>query len=234
MTQETALSILKTGTNVFLTGEPGSGKTHVVSCFIAHLKKHGIEPAITASTGIAATHLGGMTVHSWSGIGIKKELSPSDIKRISSNKNISARIKKTHTLIIDEVSMLDGKTLIAVDRVCKEVRGSAVPFGGIQVILVGDFFQLPPVISRDNGPATTLFENEPMQFAFDSPAWTLADPSVCYLSEQHRQSERSFLELLSAIRSGSVLTEHRECLNQCLVTLSSRDANITKLFTHNE
>src|SRR3989344_1765839 len=234
MTQETALSILKTGANVFLTGEPGSGKTHVVSCFIAYLKKYSIEPAITASTGIAATHIGGTTIHSWSGIGIKKELSPSDVKRISSNKKVSARIKKTHTLIIDEISMLDGKTLIAVDQVCKEVRGSAAPFGGIQVVLVGDFFQLPPVVTRDNGPATTLFESEPMQFAFDSPVWTLADLSTCYLSEQHRQSERRFLELLSAIRSGSVLTEHRECLNQCLVTLSSRDANITKLFTHNE
>ena len=123
MTQETTLSILKTGANIFLTGEPGSGKTHVVSCFIAHLRKHGIEPAITASTGIAATHIGGITVHSWSGIGIKKELSPSDLRHISSNKKVSARIKKTHTLIIDEVSMIDGKTLIAVDQVCKEVRG---------------------------------------------------------------------------------------------------------------
>jgi len=234
MTQETALSILKTGANVFLTGEPGSGKTHVVNCFIAHLRKHSIEPAITASTGIAATHLGGMTVHSWSGIGIKKELSPSDIKRISSNKNISARIKKTHTLIIDEISMLDGKTLIAIDRVCKEVRGSAVPFGGIQIVLVGDFFQLPPVVSRNDSTMTTLFENESAQFAFDSSAWTLAEFSVCYLSEQHRQSEKDFLELLSAIRSDSVSKEHRECLNQRLVTLSSRDANITKLFTHNE
>ncbi len=234
MTQETALSILKTGANVFLNGEPGSGKTHVVGCFITHLRKHGIEPAITASTGIAATHLGGTTIHSWSGIGIKKELSPWDIKLISSNKKVSARIKKTHTLIIDEVSMLDGKTLLAVDRVCKEIRGSAAPFGGIQIVLVGDFFQLPPVVSRDNNAMTALFDNESVQFAFDSSAWTMADFSVCYLSEQHRQSERSFLELLSAIRSGSVSKEHRECLNQRLVTQSSKNINITKLFTHNE
>src|SRR3990167_10167504 len=165
MTQNEALAILKTGVNVFLTGEPGSGKTHTVNLYIQYLRDHGVGVAVTASTGIAATHLGGMTVHSWSGIGIKKELSPSDIKRISSNKKVSARIKKTHTLIIDEVSMLDGKTLIAVNQVCKEVRGSAAPFGGIQVVLVGDFFQLPPVVTRDNGPATTLFESEPMQFA---------------------------------------------------------------------
>ena len=234
MTQEIALSILKTGANVFLTGEPGSGKTHVIDCFIAHLRKYRIEPAITASTGIAATHIGGMTIHSWSGIGIKKELSPWDIKRISSNRKVSARIKKAHTLIIDEISMLDGKTLMAVDRVCKAVRSSAAPFGGIQVILVGDFFQLPPVISHNNSSAAALLENEPMQFAFNSPAWTPADLSVCYLSEQHRQSEMNFLQLLSAIRSGSISIEHRECLNQRLVTMASKDMNITKLFTHNE
>src|SRR3989344_807323 len=172
MTQAQALNILKTGANVFLTGEPGSGKTYLVNQYVSYLRQRKIEPAITASTGIAATHIGGTTVHSWSGIGIKKELSPSDVKRISSNKKVSARIKKTHTLIIDEISMLDGKTLIAVDQVCKEVRGSAAPFGGIQIVLVGDFFQLPPVVSRNNSAVTTLFDNESAQFAFDSSAWT--------------------------------------------------------------
>ncbi|MBI5124682.1 MAG: AAA family ATPase, partial [Planctomycetes bacterium] len=68
MTQSQALSILKTGANVFLTGEPGSGKTHTINEYVAYLRARGIEPAITASTGISATHIGGMTIHSWSGI----------------------------------------------------------------------------------------------------------------------------------------------------------------------
>ena len=74
MTQDRALSILKSGGNVFLTGEPGSGKTHTINRYVAYLREHDIEPAITASTGIAATHIGGMTIHSWSGIGIKKRI----------------------------------------------------------------------------------------------------------------------------------------------------------------
>ena len=83
MTQETALEILKTGANVFLTGEPGSGKTHTVSEYVRYLRQHDIEPAITASTGIAATHVGGMTVHAWSGIGIKRFLTEYDLDRKS-------------------------------------------------------------------------------------------------------------------------------------------------------
>ena len=74
MTQNEALDILKTGASVFLTGEPGSGKTHTVNQFVVWLREHGIEPSVTASTGIAATHIGGMTIHSWSGIGVKHSL----------------------------------------------------------------------------------------------------------------------------------------------------------------
>ena len=74
MTQAEALKILKTGANVFLTGEPGSGKTHTVNEYVRFLKSHGVEPSVTASTGIAATHIGGTTIHSWAGIGIKRSL----------------------------------------------------------------------------------------------------------------------------------------------------------------
>ncbi|MEK7822244.1 MAG: AAA family ATPase, partial [Planctomycetota bacterium] len=84
MTQSHALSILKTGANVFLTGEPGSGKTHTINEYVAYLRARGIEPAITASTGISATHIGGMTIHSWSGIGIKTKLDKNDLDKISS------------------------------------------------------------------------------------------------------------------------------------------------------
>ena len=85
MTQTEALNILKTGANVFLTGEPGSGKTHTVNTYIAWLRERGIEPSITASTGIAATHIGGYTIHSWSGIGVRRFLSERDLDAISQN-----------------------------------------------------------------------------------------------------------------------------------------------------
>jgi len=103
MTQSQALSILKTGANVFLTGEPGSGKTHLQNEYIKYLRDNSIEPAITASTGIAATHIGGMTVHSWSGIGIKTKLEKNDLNKIKASQYIVRRITKAKVLIIEEI-----------------------------------------------------------------------------------------------------------------------------------
>src|ERR1039458_6506540 len=115
MTQDQALSLLKTGANVFLTGEPGSGKTFTVNAYVAWLKEHGIQPAITASTGIAATHIGGYTIHSWSGIGVHGELTKHDLQRMQNNQKLRSRVRSAHTLIIDEVSMLSANTLGLVD-----------------------------------------------------------------------------------------------------------------------
>src|SRR3989344_6714500 len=106
MTQVEALKILKTGANVFLTGEPGSGKTHLVNQYVAYLRSNKIEPAITASTGIAATHIGGLTIHSWSGIGIRRDLTKYDLDHIGQNRNVVRRVGNARILIIDEVSML--------------------------------------------------------------------------------------------------------------------------------
>ncbi len=145
MTQEKAISILKTGANVFLTGEPGSGKTHTVNRFVAYLREHDIEPDITASTGIAATHIGGQTVHSWSGIGIKKVLTEEDLDRLGTIERLSKRVGRAKVLIIDEISMLDDLTLSAVDSACRALRRRNEAFGGLQVIFVGDFFQFPQV-----------------------------------------------------------------------------------------
>ena len=95
MTQSEALAILKTGANVFLTGEPGAGKSHTVNQYVKYLREHDIEPAITASTGIAATHIGGMTIHAWSGIGIKDQLTKADIQHIKDLPYYAKRIKKS-------------------------------------------------------------------------------------------------------------------------------------------
>ncbi|MBP6924739.1 MAG: AAA family ATPase, partial [Candidatus Pacebacteria bacterium] len=93
MTQERALQILKTGANVFLTGEPGAGKTYVINQYIAWLEAAGLKVAVTASTGIAATHIGGMTIHSWSGLGIRDQLSSYDLDMIGSNEKVVKRAK---------------------------------------------------------------------------------------------------------------------------------------------
>jgi len=221
MTQADALEVLKSGQNVFLTGEPGSGKTYTVNQFIGWLVARGTYPAITASTGIAATHINGMTIHSWSGIGIKKEIKPYDIKLILSKDYARARIMSCKVLIIDEISMLSAETLDNVDKVLRYAHGNDMPFGGIQVIFVGDFYQLPPVV-----------KDGPTRFAFESFAWKTANPITCYLTEQHRTDDASYLEILTSMRSGNFENKHRAVLMTRVVPEPEIEG-ITKLFTHN-
>jgi hypothetical protein len=238
MTQDEAFNILKTGVNVFLTGEPGSGKTYLVNRYVEYLRAHGIAPAITASTGIAATHIGGMTIHSWSGVGIKNRITQNDLRRIEDNPRTGRRMKNARVLIVDEVSMLSARTFGIVDEICRAVRGSDEAFGELQVVLVGDFFQLPPVVRRVEDPEERLpFENEPedpaASFAYRSPAWRELGLTVCYLSEQYRQEDAAFLDILSALRSGSLTDDHKERLLSRAAGLSEVPKGITKLFPHN-
>jgi len=223
MTQNKAISVLKTGANVFLTGEPGSGKTYTVNKYVEYLRSHEIRSAVTASTGIAATHLGGMTIHSWSGIGIKKQLTIRDLKKIHSNRRLVSRARKACVLIIDEISMLDSEVLSSIDLALKTLRESNKPFGGLQVVFVGDFFQLPPV---------TKYGEKPVRFAFDSIAWQETKPIVCYLSEQHRQDDSQFLSLLASIRSGKKSSLIHSALNARKKQISMNNSH-TRLYTHN-
>lgn len=248
MIQEEALNILKTGANVFLTGEPGSGKTHTINEYVKYLRDNGIQPAVTASTGIAATHIGGLTIHSWSGIGIKNSLTKRDLNNIVDNKRVANRIKKTKVLIIDEISMLSAETLMMVEKVCRTIlnttyqghpeqsRRADLPFGGLQVVLVGDFFQLPPVQRRvvvtDEQSFFPDTEDDRVLFAFGSPTWRELDLTVCYLLEQHRQEDLAFLSALNAIRAGNATETARACFTaRVITTMPERSA--TKLFPHN-
>lgn len=223
MTQKEALDILKTGCNVFLTGEPGAGKTHTINQYVKYLRSRGIEPAITASTGIAATHIHGMTLHSWSGVGVMRNLSDDDVADIAKSRYISARVKKTKVLILDEVSMIDGETLSNVERICRRVKKSPQPFGGMQVVFVGDFFQLPPVSKGSDKSA----------FSFTSAAWRAMSPTVCYLTEQHRQEDAKFLDILSAMRRDEFGEKHFEHMRSCMITLDEVPNDATRLFSHN-
>ncbi len=227
MTQAQALSILKTGANVFLTGEPGAGKTYTINAYVRYLRQHAIEPAITASTGIAATHIHGQTIHSWAGIGVRRTLSNYDLETITTTEYLAKRIGRTRVLVIDEVSMIDAQTLSMVEAVCRTVKQVQEPFGGLQVILVGDFFQLPPVTRA----------GEEACFAFESPAWTALKPITCYLTEQHRQSDEDFLAVLSAIRQNEYDQLHHEHIEKRIITADSdaitEHRSITRLFAHN-
>ena len=241
MTQSQALSILKTGANVFLSGEPGSGKTHVINEYAKYLRDRNIEPAITASTGIAATHIGGLTIHSWSGIGIKRNLNKYDLDRISSSEYIVKRVKRSSVLIIDEISMLSAQTLSMIDTVCKEIKADQKPFGGMQIVFVGDFFQLPPVNKKyadDLEDRVLLNEsikprNSGIKFAYDSPAFKNTNPLICYLTEQHRQDDDGFLSVLSAIRQNFFDQKHLSQIEERKIEITKTPPGAPKLYSHN-
>lgn len=228
MKQSTALDILKTGHNVFLTGSAGAGKTYTLNQYIHYLQARQVPVAITASTGIAATHMNGTTIHSWSGIGIRMTMEDKQISQLKSKKSLKERLEQTQVLIIDEISMLHAKQLDLINQVLKVVRNNDKAFGGIQVVLSGDFFQLPPVGERG--------ESNRDKFAFMSKAWLEAQLHVCYLTEQHRQQKNtsnslSLNDILNQIRQASVTHDAIEVLHD------SQHNHIgqirTRLYTHN-
>lgn len=223
MKQSEALDILKMGHSVFLTGEPGSGKTHVLNDFIRYLQKHNIPVGVTASTGIAATHLGGVTIHSWSGISIKDNLSDEYIKKLMTKSALKKRFASTKVLIIDEVSMLHGKRLDLVNQVCKAFKKSDKPFGGMQVVLTGDLFQLPPV--------TKGRDNTEVDFVFKSRAWKELNLKVCYLKEQHRQDDDQLLDILDKIRKNEAGFDEMDALQSRQI--DEYETNSVRLYTHN-
>lgn len=229
MRQSSALDILKTGQNVFLTGSAGSGKTYTLNQYINYLRARRVPVAVTASTGIAATHMNGTTIHSWSGIGIKDELSDRDLTNLSRKQFLADRLKDTAVLIIDEISMLHAKQLNLVNQVLKHVRKNDAAFGGIQVVVAGDFFQLPPIGSKG--------ESNREKFAFMSEAWLDAKFHICYLSEQHRQVSEAanggldLDDILNQIRRQEVTFEAIAALEATFD--QNVDINRTRFYTHN-
>ena len=222
MDQEQALKILKSGVNVFLTGSAGTGKTFLLNQFISYLKKAKVRTGVTASTGIAATHLDGRTIHSWSGIGIKNEMDEKSIKHIVKNKKLNKRIRETKTLIIDEISMLDADRLSLVDRICRKIKDPFLSFGGLQIIMCGDFFQLPPVS-----------QNQKLRFAYKSSIWRNSNIKVCYLNKQFRQKDPRFTDILNKIRENKAGLKELSLLKMRLHQSINLSVKPTQLYTHN-
>lgn len=224
MTQQEALDILKMGHNVYLTGSAGSGKTYVLNQYINYLKKHEVDVGVTASTGIAATHMNGTTIHSWSGLGIRDTVSPADLDAMEEKQYLWKRFQNARVLIIDEISMMHHFRLDLVEKICKFFKRNEKPFGGIQVILCGDFFQLPPVARRGEDEA---------HFVYHSNAWDNMDIKVCYLHEQHRQHDADFIQVLNDIRASSVSAETLNLLTARYNKEPDTTVRATKLYTHN-
>mgnify|MGYP001602989602 FL=1 len=223
MKQRDALNILKAGKNVYLTGAAGSGKTYALNEYVSYLKNRGVSVGVTASTGIAATHIGGVTIHSWSGLGIRDTLNEADIENLVQKEYLYKRFEKARVLVIDEVSMLSARLFDFVERVCRAMKRNEEPFGGMQVVLSGDFFQLPP-IARDGGNA---------EFINSSDAWKSMDVRVCYLDEQFRHSDSSLERILNEMRGCAISEETRALLAEMRGKECAEKITPTRLYTHN-
>ncbi len=223
MKQEKALAILKSGKNIFLTGSAGTGKTYVLNQYINYLKARKVPVAITASTGIAATHMNGQTIHSWAGIGVKEHLTTGDLRNMSQKKYLKKNLENAEVLIIDEISMLHKRQLTMVNRVLQHFKNNYQPFGGVQLVLAGDFFQLPPVSKNE--------EINRDKFAFMSESWVDAGLTICYLTDQFRQSDNELNIILNEIRSGDVSNQSKAILYEA--QHNKLGPSPTKLYSHN-
>lgn len=181
------------GDNIFLTGAAGTGKSYCIKVLFEFMDEHGIFIAKTALTGVAALNIGGVTIHSWAGMGLAEEDLPGVISKARNNRRAIDRIRNTSVLFIDEVSMSSADLMNKIDGVLKSIRFNKKPFGGMQVIFSGDFLQLPP-ISKGYGSK---------EFAFDAPAWKNGEIKMVNLTKLVRQDETSaFAKLLQSIRFG--------------------------------
>jgi len=225
MKQSEAFSVLKMGKNVFLTGAAGAGKTYLLNQYIRYLKQHQVKVAVTASTGIASTHLHGTTIHAWSGIGVLQHVTQTMLDTMLTKKWLKKNYKKNKVLIIDEVSMLHPFQLDMLDSIARHMLGNDLPFGGIQIVLCGDFFQLPPVSS------TSSYDEK--FFAFEAAAWDKGDFHVCYLEEQHRQVNDPLLTVLNDIRSGTAGEHTKVPLRTRYKKEPNNSTKPTKLYARN-
>ena len=194
--QDKVINIIKKY-NVFLTGLPGSGKTHLTRTYIKYCYDNHLIVGITASTGIASKLLENdmystSTIHSWSGIDIieKEDSYEKILNRVLQKKFIVNRWRKTNVLIIDEISLIDNKIFSFLDKIAKHIRGNKNPFGGIRLLIVGDFYQLPPV----NG-----------NFCFTSDIWDTTFDYNINLKTSYRSNDTNMNKILNTIRRGKLL-----------------------------
>ena len=225
-TQTAALdALVHKGKSGLLTGAGGTGKSFLVREVVAQLEAKGRKVALTATTGIAAVLIGGVTLMSQFRIFPDDLSGPSsvNVKRLTANTFFMKALKAIQTLIIDEVSMLDVDLFERVDIMLKHAHHSGAPFGGIQVVLVGDFFQLPPVA-----------KNKPLQFLFESPLFWETCDSVWELKEVWRQSDPTFCQLLQRIREGAPTPQDLATLEARVgVPVGTESITATKLFSRN-
>jgi ATP-dependent DNA helicase PIF1 len=218
--QRRTLELFQDGKNIFLTGQAGTGKSYTLKLLCAWCKEEGITYAITSTTGISALLINGMTIHSWAGIGLGTDDRDQLVIRIRKNPRAVKRWCNVEVLIIDEVSMLSPSLFEKLNYIAQRLRHSDEIFGGIQIVLTGDFLQLPPIGSG---------------FVFTSPLWNLAMPHIINLNQNMRQADPIFSSLLSEIRMGIVTQNTVDVLKSRLnVPVNNNGVEPTQLYSHRE
>lgn len=215
--QNHALDILQSGENVFLTGGAGSGKSFLIRHFMQGLSSK--EFPILASTGAAAVLLGGRTFHSFFGLGIMDGGPQKTLDRVSQDLKTLKRIAKVEGIIIDEISMIPAAALEVAEEISRIARDSSLPWGGMRVIVVGDFAQLPPVTNTGRA----------RDWCFLSPIWQRSGFQTCVLSHNQRVKDNHFLDVLADVRAGKVTSNVKEYLDSRLREHDEEDF-ATRLF----
>eukprot|EP00897_Mesotaenium_endlicherianum_P005521 jgi/Mesen1/4998/ME000248S04272 len=197
------------GRNMFITSSAGTGKSYLLGLIMRMLRALKKVIAITASTGIAAVHVRGTTLHSYAGVKIAAEPEQELAKEVMRDQRKVDKWQEADVLVIDEISMISDDLFNKVDYVGRKCRGSNQPFGGLQVIVMGEFFQLPPVSKPHQGRA-------PQDFCFKSPRWASCDFLVVVLVKMFRQEDAEFVNLLNEVRRGDVSSKTVAMLKKCL------------------
>lgn len=214
------------GKNIFITGPGGSGKSAIIKHIYEHAKHYERNIQVTAMTGCAAVLLNckAKTLHSWAHIGLGNKLIEEITYKINKNKKAKAMWKNTDILVVDEVSMLSLKLFDMLNAIGKKIRQNCRPFGGIQVIFSGDFYQLPPVGSRED-PDT-------LRFCFESDDWntTFLMDSQIQLTTIYRQTDNRYTKILNQIREGKIKRSTIEVINEYINRDKSDDILVVKLY----
>jgi ATP-dependent DNA helicase PIF1 len=215
--QKIAFEVLESGENVFVTGGAGSGKSYLIRHFMNGYDKKTFP--ILASTGAAAVLLGGRTFHSFFGLGIMEGGPQETYHRMKDDPRLHRRLNQVDGVIIDEISMIPSSALEVAENLTRHARQSSLPWGGLRVIVVGDFAQLPPVTRH----------GQKREWAFQSLIWEQSGFQVVELQKNQRTYDLAFLDVLHDIREGHVTPRVKEYLDFKLRDHDEEDES-TRLF----
>lgn len=215
------IKLINQGKNIFVTGNAGTGKSFLLNKLKEKFKK---KLELTSTTGLAAVNIKGSTIHSWCGVGICKKPIQNCVDDILKRRTLVNKIRKCNLLAIDEISMLNGYSFNYIDQVLRMVRKENIPFGGIQVLLFGDFFQLPPV----------ELNNNEKDFCFETQTWKDLNLKTVKLEKIYRQTDKSFIKVLNDIREGKISKKDIDLLKSREIDYDETDSSILHIFSRND